>query len=110
MAGARDRLVQPVAMALDRRSAALPLDAVFPRPRSAVAVSPVPAETHWHILLDQRCRTLRARQGVRILRRCRLFSRLFLERTQVQAPRSRGRVLCDLADRKSTRLNSSHVA
>ena len=41
--------------------------------------------------------TLRARQGVRILRRCRLFSRLFLERTHAQAPRSRGRVLCDLA-------------
>jgi hypothetical protein len=52
------------AVALDRRPAALFLGAVFPRSRSAVAVSAVSAEVHWRILLDRCCGTLRGRQGV----------------------------------------------
>jgi hypothetical protein len=64
LAGARHRLVQPVAVALDRRSAALLLGAVLPRPRSTLAISAVSAEVHCHFLLDRRCGTLRARQGI----------------------------------------------
>src|SRR6266508_6633619 len=52
LAAARDRPAQPVAVALDRRSAALRLGAVFSLPRIAAAVPAVSAEIHRHVLLD----------------------------------------------------------
>src|ERR1700737_3186863 len=61
---ASNRFVQPVVVALDRRSAALFLGTVFPLFRSAAAISPVSAEVHRNILFPHRCSALWAREGL----------------------------------------------
>jgi len=68
MATTCNRPAQPVALALDLRSPALCLGAVFPVPRTTAAVFDVSAKIHRYILLDHRRRALRACEVVRILR------------------------------------------
>src|SRR5262245_57887078 len=66
MAASGNRLVQSVAVALDRRSAALRLGAILSLPCIAAAVAVVPAEIYRHVLLGHCGGALCARQTVRI--------------------------------------------
>jgi hypothetical protein len=94
---ARNRLIQPVVVALDRRFAALFLGAVFPLRRVTAAVCPLPAEIHRHPILDHRRGAVRAGQGLRIFRLCDFFGGILVERTHAEASCGRRRMLCDLA-------------
>src|SRR5208337_674821 len=67
VAAACDRRVQPAAVALERRFAALWLGAIFSLPGVAADVPAASAEIHRHALLDRRRDALCARQGTRAL-------------------------------------------
>ena len=84
MAASGNRLVQSVAVALDRRSAALRLGAILSLPCIAAAVAVVPAEIYRHVLLGHRGGALCARQAVRISR-LRGKCEFHLERAYAQA-------------------------
>ena len=77
LAASRNRPVQSLAMALDRRSAALLLGAILSLPGVAAAAFAVPAQIYRHVLLGYRRGTLRAGQVVRVLRSRRLFADSF---------------------------------
>src|SRR6516165_10321155 len=84
MAASGNRLVQSVAVALDRRSAALRLGAILSLPCIAAAVAVVPAEIYRHVLLGHRGGALCARQAVRTSR-LRRKCEFHLERAYAQA-------------------------
>ena len=88
-----DWRIQPLAVALDRRSAALWLGAVLSLHRVASALFSISAQIQRHILLAHCCGTLWLRKARRILRRCDLFNRLDLERAYIEAHCCSRRVL-----------------
>src|SRR5437868_3969093 len=97
MAPARVRRVQPVVVAVARRSAALWLDAVLSHAGASRAVPPVSSKIYQRLLLDHCGGVLRSRQGVRIYGCSNLFGRGDPERAYAQASGGSGGLLGDLA-------------
>src|SRR5712691_1057454 len=93
VAAACNRRAQPVAVALERRFAALWLGAIFSLPGIAADVPAASAEIYRHVLLDHCRGALCACQGIRAVRPCDLFGREYCKRAYAQAPGGSCRLL-----------------
>ena len=83
----RSRRIQPVAVALDRRSAALWLGAVLSLPRVTAALLAVSGKIQRHVVLDRRRGVICSCKVVRVLRQRNLFYGVHFERPHSQAHR-----------------------